>query len=298
MESDFDTLIVGAGPAGLLAATYLARFRRRVLLVHNNASRAALIPRSHNYPGYADGIAGPAILADLRAQAARYDAEFIEHTVAALARDRDRFVTEIQGRTVRARTVLLATGVIDIEPALPNLTDAIRRGLIRHCPICDAFEVTDRHIAIVGRGRHAVKEALFLRHYTPHITLLLADAQELKDADFVKLRRAKIALVLDAVAEVFIESERLCGLRLDTGKELAFDSIYSALGAVNRSELAVMLGARVGKDKEIVVDSHQRTSVPGLYAAGDVVQTLNQIAVAFAQAAIASTTIHNSLRDS
>ena len=298
MESDFDTLIVGAGPAGLLAATYLPRFRRRVLLVHNNASRAALIPRSHNYPGYAEGIAGPAILADLHAQAARYDAEFVEHTLNALARDGDRFVTEIQGRTVRARTVLLATGVIDIEPALPNLTDAIRRGLIRHCPICDAFEVRDRRIAIIGRGRHAVKEALFLRHYTPNITLLLADAQELKDADFIKLRRANIVLILDAIAEIFTEDERLCGLRFDTGKELAFDSIYSALGAVNRSELAVMLGARVGKDKEIVVDAHQRTSVPGLYAAGDVVQSLNQMAVAFAQAAIASTAIHNSLRDS
>lgn len=296
MDSDFDTLIVGAGPAGLLAATYLPRFRRRVLLVHNNASRAALIPLSHNYPGYADGITGPAILAELRAQAARYDAEFVEHNVTALARDRDRFVTEIRGRTVRARTVLLATGVVDIEPALPNLPDAIRRGLIRHCPICDAFEVTDRRIAIIGRGRHAVKEALFLRHYTPHITLLLADGQQLKDADFVKLRRAKIDLILDPIAELFTEGKRLCGLRLDTGKELAFDSIYSALGAVNRSELATMLGARVGKDKDIVVDAHQRTSVPGLYAAGDVVQSLNQIAVAFAQAAIASTAIHNGLR--
>ena len=298
MESDFDTLIVGAGPAGLLAATYLPRFRRRTLLVHNNASRAALIPLSHNYPGYADGIAGPAILAELRAQAARYDAEFVEHTVTALARDRDRFVTEIQGRTVRARTVLLATGVVDIEPSLPNLPDAIRRGLIRHCPICDAFEVTDRRIAIIGRGAHAVKEAHFLRHYTSHITLLLADAHELKDADFVKLRHAKIDLILDPIAEIFTEGKRLCGLRLDTGKELAFDSIYSALGAVNRSELAAMLGARMGKDKEIIVDAHQRTSVPGLYAAGDVVQSLNQIAVAFAQAAIASTAIHNSLRDS
>lgn len=297
MESDFDTLIVGGGPAGLLAATYLGRFRRRAVLVHNNASRAALIPLSHNYPGSANGIAGPDLLADLRAQAGRYGAEFVEDTLTALARDRDRFVTELKGRSVRARTVLLATGVVDLEPNLPNVPNAIRRGLIRHCPICDAFEVTDRHIAIIGRGRHAVKEALFLRHYTPHITLLLADAQELKDADFVKLRRAKIALVLDAVAEVFTEGERLCGLRLDTGKELAFDSIYSALGAVTRSELAVMLGARVGKDKEIVVDTHQRTSVPGLYAAGDVVQSLNQIAVAFAQAAIASTAIHNTLRD-
>ena len=298
MESDFDTLIIGGGPAGLLAATYLGRFRRRTLLVHNNASRAALIPLSHNYPGSTDGIAGPAILANLRAQAGRYGAEFVEDTVTALARDRDRFVTELKGRSVRARTVLLATGVVDIEPTLPNLPDAIRRGLIRHCPICDAFEVTDRRIAIIGRGRHAVKEALFLRHYTPHITLLLADAQELKDADFVKLRRAKITLTLDTIAEVFTERERLCGLRLDTGKELAFDSIYSALGAVNRSELALMLGARVGKDKDIVVDAHQRTSVPGLYAAGDVVQGLNQIAVAFAQAAIASTAIHNGLRDS
>lgn len=296
MQSDFDTLIVGAGPAGLLAATYLSRFRRRVLLVHNDASRAALIPRSHNYPGYADGVAGPAILADLHAQAARYNTEIVEYTVTTLARDSDRFVAEIEGRSMRARTVLIATGVVDIEPALPNLPDAIRRGLIRHCPICDAFEVIDRRIAILGRGRHAVKEALFLRHYTPYVTLMLSDSEELKNADFVKLRRAKVELILDPVAEVFTEGERLCGLRLETGKELSFDSIYSALGAVNRSELATALGATIEQDGRIIVNTHQRTSVPGLYAAGDVAQSLNQIAVAFAHAAIASTAIHNSLR--
>lgn len=296
MSSDFDTLIVGAGPAGLLAATYLSRFRRRVLLVHNNASRAALIPRSHNYPGYADGVSGPAILADLHAQAARYNIEVVEHTVTTLARDGKRYDIELEGRTVHARVVLIATGVIDVEPNLPNLPDAIRRGLIRHCPICDGFEVIDRRIAVLGRGRHAVNEALFLRHYTPDITLLLSDPHELQNTDLAKLRRANIEVVFDEVAEVFVENSHLCGLRLVTGKELSFDTIYSALGAINRSELAISLGAKVDEEGRIIVDARQRTSVPGLYAAGDVAQSLNQIAVAFAHAAVASTAIHNSLR--
>lgn len=296
MSSDFDTLIVGAGPAGLLAATYLSRFRRRVLLVHNNASRAALIPRSHNYPGYADGVSGRAILADLHAQAARYNIEVVEHTVTTLARDGKRYDIELEGRTVHARVVLIATGVIDVEPNLPNLPDAIRRGLIRHCPICDGFEVIDRRIAVLGRGRHAVNEALFLRHYTPDITLLLSDPHELQNTDLAKLRRANIEVVFDEVAEVFVENSHLCGLRLVTGKELSFDTIYSALGAINRSELAISLGAKVDEEGRIIVDARQRTSVPGLYAAGDVAQSLNQIAVAFAHAAVASTAIHNSLR--
>ena len=110
-----DCLIIGGGPAGLTAAIYLARYRRQALVVDAGESRAALIPESHNYPGF-QGIAGPALLERLRAQARRYGAELRRGTVSALARDGDVFTAVADGERLRARTVILATGLVDKKP--------------------------------------------------------------------------------------------------------------------------------------------------------------------------------------
>lgn len=295
-SSPLDCLIVGAGPAGLLAATYLARFRRWVRIAHDNASRASLIPRSRNYPGYADGIVGNDVLLHLREQTERYRVPIVNAHIANLARDGELFTTEIAGETVRARTVILATGVVDIEPALPNVADAIRRGYVRHCPICDAYEVQDKKVAVIGSGEHAMKEALFLRHYTEDLTLLAAGAHAFDEAQRKRARAAGIALIEEPVSEVHIDGARIRALRMHSGKEHAFETIYSALGAKVRSQLAIGLNAKHDEQGSLKVDAHQQTSVDGLYAAGDVVNTLNQIAVAFAHAALAATAVHNRLR--
>ena len=296
-DSPLDCLIVGAGPAGLLAATYLARFRRSLRVAHDNASRASLIPRSHNYPGYAQGIAGEEILARLRAQAERYRVPIVNAHVANLRREGALFVTEMAGDVVRARNIILATGVVDIEPALPDVADAVRRGYVRHCPICDAYEVQGQKVAVIGRGEHALKEALFIRHYTDDLTLLAADEHAFDDAQRARAGAAGIAIIEDPVSQVHIDGARIRALRMHSGREHAFDTIYSALGAKVRSQLAVGLNARHNKEGSLEVDAHQQTSVDGLYAAGDVVSTLNQIAVAFAHAALAATAIHNRLRE-
>ena len=296
MEPELDCLIVGAGPAGLIAATYLARFRRRALVVHDGASRASLIPVSHNYPGFPDGISGLDLLARLRAQAETYGAQIMAGRVDQIVRSpQGGFTALLQGENLQAKNVILATGVVDIEPSLPNLTDAIRRGYIRHCPICDAYEVIDRKVAVIGNGSHAVEEALFIQHYTTDITFLTL-GESLAAPDRQRLAAAGIAIVEEPLAELDIEGERITAVRLLSGRAHRFDSIYSALGAKTRSELAVALGVEQADEGTLVTDAHQQTSVPGLYAAGDVVETLNQMAVAAGQAALASTHIHNRLR--
>ena len=147
-DEPLDCLVVGGGPAGLSAAIYLARFRRRFRVIDGGLSRAATIPLSHNHPGFPDGIGGPALLARMRRQAEVYGARIDSGLVEGLERRRgdDTFVAAVgnDGEVVRARTVLLATGVMDIEPDLPDVLGAVRRGLVRHCPICDAYEVIDR----------------------------------------------------------------------------------------------------------------------------------------------------------
>src|SRR5690348_7878040 len=118
-----DALIVGGGPAGLVAAVYLARFRRRVVVIDAKASRASLIPRSHNCPGFPDGIAGADLLQRLRDQASRYGARIVEDYVDRVAGAEEGFVAHCATQALLARTLVLATGVVDIEPELPNLRD-------------------------------------------------------------------------------------------------------------------------------------------------------------------------------
>jgi thioredoxin reductase (NADPH) len=294
MSSKLDCLVVGAGPAGLVAAIYLARYRRTVLVVDSGASRASLIPVSHNYPGFPDGIEGPELLRRLREQGMRYGARFRSCSVQTLEQNDDQgYVARTGDDRLAARCVLLATGVVDIEPDLPELTDAIRRGLIRHCPICDGYEVIDREVAVIGSGVKGVREALFIRGYTPHLTLFSTGDPALIDGRHrAWLDEAGIRLIEQRIRAVRSEAGKLIGLETADGEVHRFDTLYSALGGKPRSTLALQLGARCSDEGQLLVDEHMQTSIPGLYAAGDVVSSLNQMSVAAGHAAIAATAIH------
>lgn len=297
-----DCLIVGGGPAGLTAAVYLARFRRQVLLVDGGASRAAWIPRSHNLPGYPDGIPGPELLERHRQQARVYGVEPVAGTVADLEQAKGGgFAARVHGQgggeqTVRARTVLLCTGALDVEPDLPDVEGAVARGLVRHCPICDGFEVIGQRIGIIGNSPHAIGEAVFLRTYSDDVTLLTLGRPVTQDAEHGRrLREAGIRVVETPVAGVTVEDGRIAALSLGGDAPERFDTLYSALGCRIHSQLAARLGARCDESGSLVTDEHQRTSVPGLWAAGDVVCGLNQISVAYGEAAVAATDIHRHL---
>src|SRR5690606_4294701 len=153
----------------------------------------------------------------------------------------------------------------DVEPSLPALRDAIREGYVRHCPICDAFEVTDRNVGVVGSGDHLAREALFLRTYTSRLTVFslnreLAMPAQQRNA----LHQAGIKIVEHPGAELLVEDGQVCAVRGSDGSEYRFDALYAALGATVRSELATHLGAVLDADGHLVVD-HRRfeTSIPG-----------------------------------
>lgn len=292
-----DCLVVGAGPGGLTAAIYLARFKRDFLVVDAGASRAAWIPCSHNHAGFPDGIAGPELLARMRRQAESFGARIVQGEVLGLDRNEaGDFVADLGDRRITVRRVLLATGVQDIEPELPDVDGAIRRGLVRHCPICDAYEVQGQKVAIIGYGKCSVREVLLLRSYTTDLTLLtLGRGLELAQEERDELDAAGVRLIDEPVVELTLEENRISAWRMESGSELCFDTLYTALGLKGRSGFATNLGADHDEDGALLVDGHQRTNVPGLWAVGDVVQGLSQIAVAMGQAAIAATDINNSL---
>lgn len=293
-----DCLVIGGGPAGLMAATYLKRYRRTIQVVDANDSRAALIPTSHNFPGYTEGIHGKEILRRLRSQAMHYGAPILEDLVVSLDRTASgTFIATMRsGHVVQARFVLMATGVVDIEPELPNLNNAIRRGYLRHCPICDGYEIMDHRVGVIGHGAKGLQEALFIRNYTADLTLMtLGRAIGWSDVEHREAAAAGIQMIDEPVAAVHIEGNKIAAVQFGGGRELLFDTVYSALGTQVRSELAIRLGAETDAPGCLPTDGHQQTNIEGLYAAGDIVRSLDQISVALGQAAIAATAIHNRL---
>jgi thioredoxin reductase (NADPH) len=312
----FDCLIVGAGPAGLTAATYLGRYRRNSIIVDSGCSRASLIPHSHNFPGFPFGVSGKELLSRLRQQAANYGIRVIAGEVTSLARmeqaengrtDQESLEGMFEAtvsnngkgefQRLRASHVLLATGTTDAMPDIPDWEKAVKRGVLRLCPICDGFEVIDKNIAVASRSAASgINHALFLKTYTQTLTLIYLGETGLTGRNRVKLRRANVRVVEDPGGEIGITPRGKPSVRLSNGERIDFDAIYPMLGEQARSGLATHLGARCGKNGKLTVDRHRCTTVPGLYAAGDVLDELNQISVAMGDAAIAATDIHNRLR--
>jgi thioredoxin reductase (NADPH) len=287
-----DCLIVGGGPAGLTAAIYLARYRRVTRLIDSGASRAALIPESHNYPGF-KGIGGPALLRRLREQALLHGAVVEDGEVTALVREDDAFVAQCGTMHVRARRILIATGLVDEAPPIEGFGESVYTGAVRFCPICDAYEAMDQRIGVLGDTMAAGKKALFLRTYARDVVVFATDAargapsdlrQELREAGIAIVEHPKQVERTDTGVAVLVD-----GARHD------LDVLYPALGCDVRSDLATALGARCSEIGTLHVDDRQRTSVEGLYGAGDVVTDLHQLSVATGHAAIAATSIHNSL---
>lgn len=293
-----DCIIVGAGPAGLTAAIYLARFWLKIRLFDSGDSRAAWIPRTNNHAGYPDGVPGRELLRLMQQQAERFGAVREEATVTAIEPDGDGFVVRVGDRGARARSVLLATGVVNNRPEMDvDLhSEALARGLLRYCPICDGYEVTDKRVGVIGKGSHGMKEALFLRGYTRDVTLISPDGGlDLDDACEAALDEAGVGRVTGPCGGYAIEGDRFA---FDTANgRMSFDSVYPAMGSVIRSDLAIAAGARASEEGCLEVDDHQRTSVPGLFAAGDVVKGLDQISHAMGEAGVAATTIRNMLGD-
>jgi thioredoxin reductase (NADPH) len=295
-EPILDCLIVGGGPAGLTAAIYLARFHLDILVVDGGKSRASWIPCSHNHAGFPNGITGSELLERMRDQARKYGAKIETEVVTKLERDGELFTATWGSGTRQARTVVLATGVTNRRPPMDEELhdDALARGLVRYCPICDGYEVTDKKVGVIGSDGHGVAEALFLRSYTADLTLIAPDkALSLSAEDQQRLQEAGIDCADGPAQAVAITGK--CIVIETAGGTHTFDTIYPALGSDTHTQLAEMVGADLSGDQCVKVDSHQRTSVPGLYAAGDVVIGLDQISHAMGEGGVAATTVRNDL---
>ena len=289
-----DVAIIGGGPAGLTAAIYLARFRRSVLLIDASQSRISKIARSHNYPGFADGVAGTTLLASLRSQLARYPARTVAATVERVQRHAGGFTLHSSRGVARAKLLVLATGVTDIPPEMPHVLEALRTGALRYCPVCDGYEVSGQAVGVYASGPTGVGEAIYLRHFTADIKLFMeGGARMLPPEERMRLAQAGIQCPEEPVRSIRHWGDQVTVVHGE--RESRCDALYCALGLKVHAEIAVALGAATDADGYVAVDAHQATDVEGLYAIGDVARGLNQIVVATGGAATAASAVHRQL---
>ena len=308
---NYDCIIIGAGPAGLTALEYLARFHRKAVALGWRGPRARLlsIDRTYNLPGYPNGVPGSVLLERLRQQATEMGGEIRDETAVRVdGRDGNFEVQLSDGTTINSRKVILAMGVRDRHPDIPGIEPHIGH-FVRYCPVCDGYEHTGKHLGIIGSGPSVARHALFLETFSNRITLFLhgksADTlgryRDILHSRGIDIHEPRVAGFLSQCAsDAAGDSEsnyRGCGICLEDGSQHDLAVLYSALGCDLHRECVEHLELGLDEDGYIKTDGNQQTSLPGMYAAGDVVSQINQISVAFGQAAIAAVAIHNILDD-
>ena len=299
----FDCIVIGAGPAGLSASLFLARYRRRVLTFHHNSPRNIYSHGVHGFLGH-HGILPTELLARGREEVAAHGGLIVEGCVTGVERlgeGRFRVSTgdeTIVGQTFDARRLLLATGLRDLMPDCPGFREFYGASVF-HCPDCDGFEVTGKRVAVLGNGKKTVGFTLSLLTWTDHLTLVTGgDPGDMTDEHRAKLAAFDIPVVNRGIVKLEgdAESKRLERARLDDGGAVECDALFFNLGTEPASGFHEALGCRLEEEGGLVwVDEGHQTSVPGVYAAGDLTPRSQLAVVAAAEGAMAAVHIHKSL---
>ncbi|MDX6325214.1 MAG: thioredoxin reductase [Nocardioidaceae bacterium] len=267
-----DALVVGGGPAGLSAALYLARYNRSVIVFDRGHGRSTHHQTNHNYLGFVDGVTARRLRELGAEQLGRYPhAHVAHHLVDHVAREADgSFTAHAQGHTWTASVVVLATGVLDHYPHFPSWEEYVGTSMF-WCIACDGYENRGKDILVVGHTDAAAGEALQLHSLTDRVRLLTnSHTNEIGPTFSRRLDAAGIPLIHDRLAGAVGTSGRLAHVLTDGGLLLELEALFSIQGATPETRLAAGLGVPVNADGYVLVDSEQKTAVPGVYAAGDI----------------------------
>ncbi|MFE2265115.1 NAD(P)/FAD-dependent oxidoreductase [Streptomyces griseosporeus] len=272
MTESYEVIVVGGGAAGLSAALVLGRARRRTLVVDAGEPRNAPSPHMQGFLSR-DGMAPAEFLAVGREEIARYGVELVRDRAVDARRADGFLVTLASGRTVRARHLVVATGLRDELPDVPGVAERFGRDVL-HCPYCHGWEVRDQAFGVLATSPLSVHQALMVTQWSKDVTLFLHTVaeSELAAEDQRRLETAGVRVVPGEVAGLVVEDDRLAGVRLADGTLHPREALFVAPRAVPRNELLERLGAEL-RDTPFgaypVIDERGQTTVPGLWAAGN-----------------------------
>jgi thioredoxin reductase (NADPH) len=277
----YDCAVVGAGPAGLSAALYMGRVRRRVVVIDDKEGRSTWHQINRNYLGFVNGVHASKLREIGRTQCENYGVHFLgarADDVRVEGEDKDRrfFLRTTAGEVV-ARTLILATGVDDQFPEFDGSDDCIGRSMF-WCIICDGYETIGKRIVVLGHGDRAASLALQLLVFTPHVTLVSWDGPFTIEQFRMDWLREQGIACYDAKCADFRCAPgegRLHSIALDNGKVLELDGVFVAQYMEPNTQLAKQLGLQVDEHGFVVTDVEQCTNVNGVYAAGDLTKINN-----------------------
>lgn len=297
----YDTLIIGSGPGGMTAALYAARSNLKVGLIEQGAPGGQMnnTAEIENYPGY-DHISGPELSMKMYEPLEKFEVEHIYGIVQRVENDGDvkRVITEDE--SYEAKTVILATGAKNSLLGVPGEEEYTSRG-VSYCAVCDGAFFHDQDLLVVGGGDSAVEEAVFLTQFAKSVTIIhrrdqLRAQKVLQDRAFAN---EKIKFVWDSVVKEIKGNEiKVSGVtveNLKTGEisEMTFGGVFIYVGLKPHSSMVSELGI-TDETGWVLTDTNMKTSIPGLYAIGDVRQKdLRQIATAVGEGAIAGQGVYN-----
>ncbi|WP_320670883.1 NAD(P)/FAD-dependent oxidoreductase [Patulibacter defluvii] len=300
-ETDYDVVVVGGGAAGLSGALILGRARRSVLVLDAGDPRNAPAAGVHGLLGR-DGIAPAALLDAARADLAPYGVRVERARATAAGRDGEALAVTLEdGRRIRARRLLVATGLRDELPDLPGLAERWGRDVL-HCPYCHGWEVRDQPLAVLGSAPWSARKALLVRQWTDDLTYLVHTAPDPTDEEAEQLAARGVRVVAGPVAAIEVADDRLSGVLLADGNVVPLRALVVAPRMVARAGLLDGLGLRPVADphgigERIEADPSGRTAAAGVWVAGNVHDPMAQVVSAADQGVRAAAAINQDLVD-
>lgn len=264
--------MIGAGPAGLSAALYLARLDRRVAVFDTEHGRSTWHQVNHNYLGFPGGVPARQLRELGRQQIAEYSqVELFERKIEEIARQEDgTFCVRGQNCEYHGLTVIICTGVIDQYPHFEGWEEYVGRSMF-WCLVCDGYNAKGKKIVVVGNTNSAVLETLQLSRFTDRLTLLTNSHEcKIDQLHEARLAKANIPLIHDKISGAVGQNGSFEALCLHSGERLEFDQLFCNRPHVPQTKLARDLGLELDEEGYIITDTDQQTSMPGVYAAGDV----------------------------
>lgn len=290
-----EVIIVGGGLAGLSAAIYLGRALRDVLVIDAAESLAIWEPEVQNYLGFPDGVDGRELLERGRLQARNFGAELITEEVDSISREEGAFRLRAKKCQFHCRKLLLATGIYHLPPKIPAVNECTGISMF-FCKDCDGFRVQGRRVAVVGANDEAVEYGLAILTYTDCVALLTNGEKPRWSAEHERwITEYHLPVYQARITRVDHREGRLAEVELEDGQALVLNSLFTTRGDIFHNALARQLGAGLDAQGQVIVDRCQRTSVPGLYAAGCVTPANCQMVIAAGDGAVAAQAINREL---
>ncbi len=291
-EQIYEVIIVGGSAAGLSAALTLGRSLRTVLIIDGNEPCNRQSPHSHNFMTQ-DGKTPTEIVALAKTQALKYPTvSFLEDKVMKTYKEDELFVAETgSGKKYRALKILLATGLTDIVPDVPGFSECWGVSVL-HCPYCHGYEVRDEQTAILANGEAAYHTGMLIRNWTKNLTILTNGVSELRHEELEKLKQLGIAIVEKEISGISHRHGSMQQVDFKDGGAFRVSVMYASVPFRQQTDLAEQLGCQIGDHGHINIDPEQRTTVEGVYAAGDNTAQHRAISVASASGTRAGFTIN------